>query len=290
MTIGAVPMIDSHVHFWDPERLSYPWLEEEPRLNRRFDLADLASATGRAPLEGFIFVEGNPVPEQALDEARMIREIAEQDSRLLGIVAFADLTRPQDLGKTLEAYRALGRVCGVRHNIQGMPRGFCLSDAFVAGVQEVGRQGFTFDLCATHDQLDEVVQLAAACPNTRLILDHCGKPGIDAGLRDPWREHIRELAALPHLWCKISGLLTEAGTEWSEEQLLPYVEHVVAEFGAERIMYGGDWPVLTLAGTYGEWYQFTRRFTAKWSLPERQGFFHQNALRCYGLGGRGREW
>lgn len=289
MTIGAVPMIDSHVHLWDPERLSYPWLEETPRLNRRFDLTDLDAAIGRAPLEGFIFVECNSAPEQALEEARLAREIAGDDPRLLGIVAFADMTRPQDLGTTLEEYRSLGRVCGVRHNIQGMPRGFCLSDAFVSSVQEVGRQEFTFDLCATYDQLDEVLQLAAACPDTRLILDHFGKPGIAAGLRDPWRTHMREFAALPHLWVKMSGLLTEAGPEWSEEQLRPYAEVVVAEFGAERVMYGGDWPVLTLAGTYGEWYQFTRRFTADWSLPERQAFYHQNALRCYGLEGRGRE-
>lgn len=283
MTIGATPMIDSHVHLWDPERLSYPWLEQEPRINRRFDLNDLAAATGRIPLDGFIFVECNTAPEQALEEARTIREIAEHEPRLLGIVAFADLTRTEDLGATLEAYRDLGRVCGVRHNIQGMPRGFCLSDSFVEGVREVGRQGFTFDLCATHDQLDEVVQLAVACPDTRLILDHCGKPDIAAGKLDPWRAHIRELAAMPHLWGKISGLLTEAGAEWTEDDLRPYAEQMVAEFGSERLMYGGDWPVLTLAGTYGEWYQFTRRFTADWSLPERQAFYHQTALRCYGL-------
>lgn len=289
MTIGAVPVIDSHLHLWNPERLSYPWLEETPPLRRPFGLTELATATEGVPLHGFIFVECNTAPEQALEEARIIREIADDEPRLLGIVAFADLTRPQELPAVLAAYRELGLVCGVRHNIQGMPRGFCHSEAFIAGVREVGRQGFTFDLCATHDQLDEVVRLAEACPDTPLILDHCGKPGIAAGKRDPWRAHIRELAQLPHLWGKLSGLLTEAGSDWSEDQLLPYAEHVVDEFGHERVMYGGDWPVLTLAGTYGEWYQFTRRFTSEWTPATRRAFYHDNALRCYGIEGKGKE-
>jgi L-fuconolactonase len=277
-------VVDSHVHFWDPDRLVYPWLESLPRLRRRFVAADLDRDALGVPLEGLIFVECNCRGEEALAEARAVTEMSERDPRIRGIVAFADLTAPDDLPPLLEAYRALGLVRGVRHNIQGNPPGFCVSDLFVDGVREVGNRGFTFDLCATEDQLAEVVELARACPGTRFVLDHCGKPDIGARALDPWRVRIRELAALPNVWCKLSGLLTETGPAgWTEEELLPFSTHVLEAFGPDRLMYGGDWPVLTLAGTYREWYQFTRRFTEDWETPQRASFYGGNARRFYGI-------
>lgn len=279
----SVGVIDSHIHLWDPARLNYPWLESLPRIRRAFGLAELAEATPGVPLQGLIFVECNAEPRQALDEVRAVAELAREEPRLLGSVAYADLTNTAELPRLLDAFRELGTVRGVRHNIQGNPPGFCISREFVAGVAEAGRRGFTFDLCATHDQLEEVVELAQRVPGTRLVLDHCGKPDIAGARLDPWRGHIRELAALPHVSCKISGLLTEAGVDWTEEKLLPYVDHVVEQFGVDRVMYGGDWPVLTLAGTYLEWYRFTRRFTAEWTPEERAAFYRENALRFYGI-------
>ena len=277
-------VVDSHVHFWDPEHLDYPWLDGLPRLRRSFTPADLDRDAAGVPLEALIFVECNCRGEQALDEARAIAELAERDPRIRGIVAFADLTLPDQLDDLLDAYRGIGLVRGVRHNIQGNPPGFCVSDRFVEGVREVGRRGLTFDLCATHHQLAEVVALARACPDTSLVLDHCGKPAIGVRLLDPWREHIRELAALPHVSCKLSGLLTETGpTGWTEDDLLPYAAHVAEAFGPNRLMYGGDWPVLSLAGTYLEWYQFTRRFTGDWSDAQRSSFYGGNALYFYGI-------
>ncbi|HEX6924791.1 MAG TPA: amidohydrolase family protein [Longimicrobiaceae bacterium] len=276
-------VIDSHLHLWDPARLSYPWLESLPRIHRTFGLEELTEATPGIPLQGFIFVECNTAPGQTLDEVRAVAELAREEPRLLGSVAYADLTNAAELPRLLDAFRELGSVRGVRHNIQGNPPGFCTSSEFVAGVTEVGRRGFTFDLCATHDQLGDVVELARRVPATRLVLDHCGKPDIASGRLDPWRAHISELAALPHVSCKISGLLTEAGVDWTEEKLLPYVDHVVEQFGTDRVMYGGDWPVLTLVGSYLEWYQFTRRFTAEWTPGERAAFYRENALRFYGI-------
>jgi L-fuconolactonase len=280
----ARAIVDSHVHFWDPERLDYPWLDSLPRVRRAFDPADLDRDALGLPLGGLVFVECNCRGEQALQEARMVAEMAVREPRILAIVAFADLMSPEQLPPLLDAYVSLPLVRGIRHNIQGNPPGFCLHDHFIQGVREVGRRGFTFDLCATADQLPDVVELAARCPETALVLDHCGKPRIGARALDPWRLHIRNLAALPNVHCKLSGLLTESGPAgWSEEELVPYAEQVADAFGPDRLMYGGDWPVLTLAGTYREWYQFTRRFTEDWEPARQAAFYRENALRFYGI-------
>jgi L-fuconolactonase len=132
--------------------------------------------------------------------------------------------------------------------------------------------------------LGEVTELARRCEDTRLVLDHCGKPAIRAGLLDPWRAHIAELARFQNVWCKLSGLLTEADpAAWQENDLRPFAEHVVDCFGTERLIFGSDWPVVTMAGSYAAWLGFVRRFTAGWSAAERRRFYHDNAVRFYRL-------
>ena len=279
---GVGEVVDAHVHYWDPGSRSYAWLEELPVLRRLFGPGDFRSASEGIPVAGRIFVECNCAPSEAVEEARAMSALVEE-GELLGIVAFADLTRPGELRGILDEYERLPGLRGVRHNIQGHPSGFALTDTFVEGVREVGRRGFTFDLCATHDQLDDVVELARRCPDTRLVLDHCGKPDIAGGGWEPWGSWISRLAEQPHVWCKLSGLLTESGSDHGDEKLRPYASHVLSAFGPGRLMYGGDWPVLTLAGTYREWYEFTRRFTEGWAETERSRFYRENALEFYGI-------
>ena len=277
-------LVDAHVHVWDPATIPYPWLGMEPRLNRAFTLTELDSAAEGVPLAGFILVEGDCAREAAAEETEFLARIAAADQRVRGIVARADPTDPMTFGRLLDRYERMAKVRGIRQNIQGNPAGYCLSEPFVEGVREVGRRGLTFDLCATHDQLDEVLQLAELCPGTRLVLDHCGKPGIARRRMQPWREQIAALAEHPHVWCKLSGLLTEADPSgWSDEDLRPFADAVLDEFGPDRLIYGGDWPVLLLAGTYREWYLFTRRFSRDWGANERGSFYHDNALRFYGV-------
>jgi L-fuconolactonase len=219
----------------------------------------------------------------------MVEQLASQEPRIAGIVAFADLTAglgPGDsgLGRTLDVLARSPLVKGVRQNIQGQPAGFCVQRAFVEGVGEVGRRGLTFDLCATHDQLGDVVQLVRQCPGTRFVLDHCGKPAIRDRRMKRWRADIATLAACDAVSCKLSGLLTQTPPKnWRDEDLLPYAECVVESFGVERVIYGSDWPVLTLAGSCCDWYGFTQRFTARWSAAEQSRFYCDNAARVYGL-------
>ena len=272
-------IVDSHVHLWDPSALEYPWLAALPALRRPFLSDDLAAAVGEAPVRRVVFVEANARVDQALAEVAL----AARAPMVAAIVAYAALDQPDTLAERLELLRDRPLVKGVRHNIQGNPPGFVLRDSFVDGVREVGRRGLSFDLCATHDQLPEVAELCRLCADTPLVLDHCGKPPIRSRALEPWAAAIADIASLEHVACKLSGLLTEAAPDWSEEQLLPYAEHVVESFGHGRVMYGSDWPVLTLAGGYGAWYRFTRRLTAGWSEEETRSFYSDVAASFYRL-------
>jgi L-fuconolactonase len=309
--------VDAHVHFWDPTVLQYPWLEGLPSLERPFLPSAYAGATAGIALDAMIVVEANCRPDQTLREVELFERIAGNqrgqtplkflrnstgsdpvefcDETLIqrsltplisGIVAFVSLTAPAELDETLDALVARPLVKGARHNIQGEAPGFCTQPSFVDGVRKVGALGLTFDLCATHDQLPDVVQLVRACRDTRFVLDHCGKPAIRDGLLEQWSTHIASLAESANVWCKLSGLLTEASHgDWREADLVPYASHVVEHFGTDRVMYGSDWPVLTLAGAYADWFRFTESFTAAWSDGERRGFYRDNAMNVYRIKG-----
>jgi L-fuconolactonase len=282
-------IIDAHVHFWDPAALTYPWLSTVPRLQQSFlprEYRGFCVGPERVPVDRLVFVEANPSAAQNLDEVELVSRLAEakRDPRIAAIVAYVDLTDRRRRDASLEALTGNPLVRGIRHNIQGNPSGFCLQTEFVEGVRDAGRRGLRFDLCATHDQLDEVVELVRRNPDTHFVLDHCGKPAVRAALLDPWRAHIDALASFDNVFCKLSGLLTEADPErWREEDLLPYASHVVDRFGTDRVMYGSDWPVCTLAGRSSDWYPFTRRFTEGWSETERSRFYRDNAIEFYGL-------
>lgn len=277
-------IVDAHVHFWAPETLEYPWLKTLPTLDRSFLPADYTTAVGELPVENCVIVEGNCLPTESENEVRLFERLARADPRIAGIVAFADLTESRTLEATFDCLTSIPSVRGIRQNIQGQPRGFALQRAFVHGVKEVGRREWVFDLCVTHDQLDEAIALVEQCPRTRFVLDHCGKPGIRAGAREPWQRDVARLAAHENVCCKISGLLTEADVaRWCEEDLLRYAGHVVECFGIARVLYGSDWPVLTLAGDYKSWFDFTARLADSWSDGERRSFYADNATREYRL-------
>jgi L-fuconolactonase len=272
-------IVDAHVHFWDPGELDYPWLAPIPSLRRAFLADDYAPASGAARM---VVVEANCMPAQAAREVEFIERLAERDSRIAAIVAYVDLTAPSR-DAAFDALRAQARVKGIRRNIQGEPRGFCLQRAFVDGACEAGRRGYTFDLCITADQLPEAIALVEQCGETRFVLDHCGKPRIRDGHDIAWFADLERLARFDHVWCKISGLLTEAAPNTSHEALAAYTRHAVDCFGADRVMYGSDWPVLTLAGDATRWPDHARALTAGWPDNDVQRFYCENAKRFYGI-------
>jgi L-fuconolactonase len=279
---GAV--VDAHVHFWDPAVLRYPWLDGVPSLDRAFLPGDYARATAELVITGIVFVEANCRPEDAVREVALVERWAQAEPRIAGLVAYLDVADPRQREGRLARLTASPKLKGIRQNIQGQPPGFCRRPAFVEGVRLIGQRGLPFDLCVTADQLDEVIDLVADCPETRFVLDHCGKPAIREGRLAPWSEAVGRLAGAANVCCKLSGLLTEADPAGGgEEELLPYAARVIECFGTERVMYGSDWPVLTLAGAYREWYRFTERLTRDWSPTERGRFYREVATRVYRL-------
>lgn len=279
-------LIDTHTHFWDTHSLRYPWIEQGSPFDRSFSLQDYARASARAHslLRGMIFVEADADSSCSLAEARWAAELAVADPRIRGIVARVALTEESAMVANLDAVAAIPLVKGIRDNIQGHAAGFALQPAFIRGVREVGRRGLHFELCIEHPQLGETLELARRCPEVPLVLDHCGKPGIRKGEREPWLSQVRQLAALPHVACKISGLLTEADWErWQPEEVLWYARQAADAFGPTRILFGSDWPVCERAGGFDRWLRVIETLTASWSPTDRESFFWRNAERLYRL-------
>ena len=276
-------VVDAHVHFWDPSVLHYPWLDADPMLNRAFLPGDLESLAAGA-IDAVVFVEANCLPSESLREAAFIETTAGTEPRIVGIVAYVDMRDDAGRANALDALARRDRVVGVRHNIQGHEPGFCFHPSFVRGVQEAARHGFTFDLCITAGQLPDATRLVRMCPDTQFILDHCGKPAIRAERLDQWATDLACLAECANVACKVSGLLTESRPDQcSLEALRPYLEQAHHRFGADRLLYGSDWPVLTRAGSTGSWRGIVDAFTASWSDAHRDAFYAGNATRLYGL-------
>lgn len=276
--------IDTHLHVWQPDRLAYPWLAAEPLLNRTYLPADLDS-TGHH-VAAAVMVEAGRRSEQALDEVRFVEELAALGPPIVAMVAHAALERGADAGDELAALAGHPLVTGVRRNLQDEAPGFPVGDTFVAGVRLLADYGYPFDVCVRHHQLPEVVELASRVPDVTFVLDHLGKPAVADRLLDPWREDIRRLAGLPNVVCKLSGLTTEAGRAgWTVADVLPYLRHVLAEFGAERCMFGSDWPVATLATSYGRWVEVVEQALHGLPTADRESVAAGTARRVYRLRG-----
>jgi L-fuconolactonase len=247
-------------------------------------LEDYIEATEGINIERMVFVECNCVPSQNEDEVKWVEEIAARDPRIQGIVAYSDLLDERDLDERLERMWSHELVRGIRHNIQFNPPGFALQENFIRGINKVLRAGRHFELCLTHEQLGECVELVGVLPAQPLMLDHCAKPGIKAGEIDLWKKNIAQMAQFENVHCKVSGLLTEADTEaWTDADILPYLDHVRECFGVDRILFGGDWPVSTLAGGYAAWHRLIEGWCAGWSDDERNAFYTANAEAFYRL-------
>jgi L-fuconolactonase len=280
------PIIDTHVHLWNPQRFRMRWLDDLEAIDKPFGPAEYREHTQGIDIEAFVYVEVDVAPAYGLLEAQWADARAQEEPRLRGIVATAPLEYGEQARAYLEALAAIGpRIKGVRRLLQGEPDpDFCLQPEFVRGVRLLPEFGYSFDICIKHHQLAPVVELVRQCPEVSFVLDHIAKPDIAAGLRDPWREHMRALAGLPNVVCKISGMVTEADhARWTASDLAPYVAHVLEVFGAERVMFGGDWPVALLASSYRRWVETLDALTAQLAPEARRKLWAENARRVYRL-------
>ena len=278
-----IPVIDTHVHLWDTSKFNYPWLGDIPALNRSFLLDDYGAAAESVDVEAMVFVQCDVEPSQSMNEAKWVMGLADDEPRIKAIIPAAPLEDGERCRPMLEEMTQSPLVKGIRRLIQTEPDPeFCLKPDFVNGVKSLADYNFSFDICISYTQMANAITMVRQCPDVAFILDHIGKPDIKGRLFEPWKTDLRTFSELPNTCCKISGLLTEADHDgWTKEDLKPYVEHVVECFGFDRVVFGGDWPVVTLAGEYRQWAEALDWALIGCSQDELKKLFHDNALRIY---------
>jgi L-fuconolactonase len=277
---------DTHVHLWNLDRAAYPWLEDLPKLNTTHGLTEYHAAIGDAPVDKMVFVECTVTFDDAKSRAEVewVESLAEQDSRLQGIVAHASLEQGEAVRPHLEWLSQRPLVKGVRRLLQNEDNSFFRRPSFVEGVQTLAEFGFSFDLTVRASQLPAVIDLVDQCPEVKFVLDHIGKPDIQEEKLKEWSTSLEALADRPNVTCKISGVLTEADLEaWSFEDVEPYLDHALNCFGSDRVMFGSDWPVVRLAATYPTWLDVLESVLQGYSTVEKRKLFRTNAERVYQL-------
>jgi predicted TIM-barrel fold metal-dependent hydrolase len=272
--------IDTHQHLWDLRQFPYSWCAGIPALNRSFGLDDYLAAAKDTGIEKTVFVECDVNEPHSLAEAQNIQKLSESHPLIAGIVAAA---RPEraDFPAQLDALLKLSKLRGIRRVLHVVPDETSQSPLFAENVRRLAVPKLTFDLCVSSRQLPLALALAGKCPDVQFILDHGGVPDVKGKAFDPWRAHIAELATRPNVVCKISGLVAYAGENWTMNDLRPWVEHVVASFGWDRVVWGGDWPVCTLTASLKQWADASDELFATATEAQREKVFYKNAERIY---------
>jgi L-fuconolactonase len=273
--------IDAHHHLWCYVPAEYPWMTDGMEVLRRdFLLGDLKAVTALAGIAGTVVVEA----ARRVGETIWLAEIAASDDLIRGVVGWAPLTDPR-IGLDLERLAPLPKVKGMRHAIHDEPDDlFVLRDDFNRGVAELKQFGLKYDILIFEKHLPQTIEFVDRHPDQIFIVDHIAKPRIREQALSPWKGHIAELAHRENVYCKVSGMVTEAWWDaWTDESLTPYLDVVLEAFGPKRLMFGSDWPVLTLASTYGRWLSTVQRAMATLSPSEQEWVFSKTAIEAYGL-------
>ena len=273
--------IDAHHHLWKFDTKEYGWIDEHMQVLRRdFLPADLHKEMMAAGIDGAVAVQAR----QTVEETRWLLELAGQNDFMKGVVGWVPLVDPK-VGGIIEQFAANPKLRGVRHILQDEPdENHILRDDFNRGIRELARHNLTYDILIFERHLPQTIRFVDQYPNQKFVVDHLAKPRVKFKALSPWREHILELAKRQNVYCKISGLATEADHKnWTEEQLQPYMETVLAAFGPRRVMFGSDWPVCLLALGYRRWVGIVEKVAAELSDGERNRLWGETATEAYGL-------
>lgn len=273
--------IDSHQHFWKFDRLRHSWINAEmAAIQRDFMPADLFPVLEENGIDGCVVVQVDQTPEE---NEFQLQNAADHDF-IKGVVGWVDL-QAADIEAQLAELKTHAKLKGFRHILQGeADRALMLKPAFVNGISKLSEFGFTYDLLIFPDQLKYAAELVRQFPNQPFVLDHIAKPDIRHGKIDEWKEGIQELASYENVYCKASGMVTEADWKlWKPEDFTPYLDVVFESFGAERVMYGSDWPVSLVAASYGQVKGLVQNYISKCTATEQELFWGGNATKFYNL-------
>lgn len=277
-------IIDTHQHLWDTKLFTYSWLERVPELNRSFAMDDYLAATEKAEVVKTVHLEADVDEPFMLAETNYILSLSEKgDNPLAGVVACA---RPEKSGfQNYLQQISHPNLKGIRRVLHTERDDLILDPTLKENIKSLADYGLSFDLCVLARQLPLAIKLIDSCPQVSFILDHCGNPPLtDKTLMKSWRDDINKIALHSHVVCKVSGIVTNADRQhWTPEDLRPAVAHVVEQFGWDRVMFGSDWPVCTLAASFQEWLDALLFLTKDAGANEREKLFSLNARRVYRL-------
>ncbi|MEM9222386.1 MAG: amidohydrolase family protein [Pseudomonadota bacterium] len=277
------PIVDSHVHFWDAQKVPLSWPTGNATLDRTFLPSDYPASPQQ--VDTIVFLEADVDPGAHVKEAEWVAALSNEDARIKAISAHAPLEKGLAVEADLKRLAELPTVRAIRRLIQSQDADkLCASDEFRDGVRLCARYDLPFEICILHHQFSAVLDMVAALPEVHFVLDHIGKPGIKDGLREPWWDQIGRLSEFAHVDVKISGAATEADhANWREEEVLPYVERALEVFGADRAMFGSDWPVQSLASDFARWVDLLDHAVAGWSPADKRRLYRDTATRVYRL-------
>jgi L-fuconolactonase len=273
--------IDSHQHLWRFDAVRDAWITDAMAVLRRDFLPEhLAAELTANALDVSVAVQA----DQSETETMFLLDLAEKNKRIAGVVGWVDFRSPQ-IGERLEHFSHFSKLRGFRHIAQAEPDDrFLMSEDFVRGVAQLRTFGFTYDILVYPKQLPAAIELVARLPDQRFVIDHCAKPEVKARNTEPWATQMRKIAQHTNVSCKVSGLVTEADWKyWKADEFRPYLDVVFDAFGPDRVMFGSDWPVCLLAGTYRQVKQLFEGYVKDFSPADRDKIFGGNAAQFYGL-------
>jgi len=273
--------IDAHHHLWKYEPKEYGWIDSDMQVIRRdFLPADLHKELLANGISGSVAVQAR----QTVEETRWLLELAGENDFMKGVVGWVPLADP-NVGAVIEQFAANPKLRAVRHVLQDEPdENHILREDFNRGIRQLAQHHLTYDILIFERHLPQTIQFVDKYPNQIFVVDHLAKPRVKYKAISPWREHMRELAKRPNVYCKISGLATEANHQrWTEEQLQPYIDTVIETFTPRRVMFGSDWPVCLLAISYQHWVAIVSKTAGRLSIAEQQRLWAETAIEAYGL-------
>lgn len=277
-------IIDTHQHLWDLDKLPYSWTANQPKLNRSFRINDYLEATQGIEIIKSVHVEADIDEAFIPDETRYILELSERDDNPLSGVVASGRPEHDNFREYVREFAAHPNLKGIRRLLQSEPDELSMTTTFTENIRSLEEFGLSFDICVRDHQLPVAIRLVKECPNVSFILDHCGNPDIKNRNYANWRERISEIADLPNVVIKVSGIVVNTDIEnWTIEDLRPAVEHVLASFGWDRVMFGSDWPVCTLAASYRQWFESLSFLVKEASEENRRKLFRENAEKIYRL-------
>ncbi len=273
-------IIDSHVHFWKYDKKRDGWITSKMKvLQEDYLPPTLAGTLKRNGVEGCVAIQ----VDQSELETHFLVELSKTFPIIKGVVGWVDL-RNENIAERLQYFSQYPIIKGWRHIVQSEPDDFLLDPAFQKGVSLLSTYSYTYDILIYPRQLGNALKFISSFPEQKLVIDHCAKPNIADKEFDQWASLIKQIAQHPNVYCKLSGLFTEAKWKhWSPGEFYPYLDTVFESFGTDRLLFGSDWPVMLLSGMYVQWKSMLEKYMEDFEIKEKKKVFGQNATHFYNL-------